>query len=159
MGHRPERPASSGQGVQRSGGFNLFKLVTDGTSGAEPSSNAVTWSARINGTFNLSKHTALQGSYFYRAPTKIEGGEFSSWCANFSVRQKIMGGKATVSLSVPIRSTPLRMEDGDDNIIQLTERKFNARAAHLTFQYNFGQAPESGSRRLSRNSRRAGFPG
>ena len=126
------------------GGFNLFKQVTDGGSQSALSSNAVTWSARINTTINATKNTTLQGSYFYRAPTKIERGEFSAQqMANFSVRQKIMEGKATVSLRVqdPFNTMGMKIRTGDDNITQVTQRKFGVRAAFLTFQYNFGQTP------------------
>ena len=128
------------------GGFNVFKMVTDGGSESALSSNAVTWSARLNATINAAKNTTLQGSYFYRAPTKIERGEFSAQqMADFSVRQKIMEGKATVSLRVqdPFNTMGMKITTGDDNITQLTQRKFGVRAAFLTFQYNFGQQPRS----------------
>ena len=64
--------------------------------------------------------------------------------ANFSVRQKIMEGKATVSLRVqdPFNTMGMRIRTGDDNITQITSRKFGVRAAFLTFQYNFGQTPK-----------------
>ncbi len=125
--------------------FNVFKQVTDGGSESALSSNAVTWSARFNGTLNAGKNTTLNGSYFYRAPTKIERGEFGAQqMANFSVRQKLMEGKATVSLRLqdPFNTMGMRILTGDDNITQLTARKFGVRAAFLTFQYNFGQAPK-----------------
>lgn len=145
-------------------GFNLFRMVTDGTSGAASlSSDAVTWSARVNGTYNLSPRTALQGSYFYRAPMEIEGGRFSSSSnANFSIRQKVMGEKATVSLRVsdPFDTNRFRVEAGDDNVFQLTERRFNSRAVHLTFQYNFGQAPKIRQRPQQQEQPQGpGFPG
>lgn len=127
------------------GGFNVFKQVTDGGSESALSSNAVTWSARINTTINATKNTTLNGSYFYRAPTKIERGEFSAQqMANFSIRQKIMEGKATVSLRVqdPFNTMGMKIKTGDDNIMQVTQRKFGVRAAFLTFQYNFGQTPK-----------------
>lgn len=127
------------------GGFNLFKQVTDGGSTSALTSNAVTWSARINTTINAAKNTTLTGSYFYRAPTKIERGEFSAQqMANFSVRQKIMEGKATVSFRVqdPFNTMGMKIRTGDDNIFQVTQRKFGVRAAFLTFQYNFGQTPK-----------------
>ncbi|HEX2722594.1 MAG TPA: outer membrane beta-barrel family protein, partial [Gemmatimonadaceae bacterium] len=127
------------------GAFNVFKMVTDGGSTSALSSNAVTWSARINGTINAAKNTTLTGSYFYRAPTKIERGEFAAQqMANFSVRQKIMDGKATVSLRVqdPFNTMGMKIRTGDDNITQVTQRKFGVRGAFLTFQYNFGQTPK-----------------
>jgi outer membrane receptor protein involved in Fe transport len=125
--------------------FNVFKQVTDGGSESALSSNAVTWSARLNGTWNAGKNTTFQGMYFYRAPTKIERGEFArQQGANFAVRQKLMEGKATVSLRVqdPFNTAGMRILTGDDNITQLTARKFGVRAAFLTFQYNFGQTPK-----------------
>jgi hypothetical protein len=145
-------------------GFNVFRMVTDGTSGAASlGSDAVTWSARVNGTYNLSPRTAIQGSYFYRAPMKIEGGRFSSSAnANFSIRQKVMGEKASVSLRVsdPFDTNRFRVEAGDDNVFQLTERRFNSRAVHLTFQYNFGQAPKIRPRpQPQEQPATPGFPG
>jgi ferric enterobactin receptor len=127
-------------------GFNVFKMVTDGGSAASAvSSDAVTWSGRLNGTFNLSERTALQAMYFYRAPMDIEGGRFSSMSmANFSLRHRLPGDKTTLSLRVsdPFNTMRFRVEAGDDNLTQLTERRFNARAVHLTVQYNFGKAPK-----------------
>jgi len=126
-------------------GFNLYKLVTEGGGNeASLSSNAVSWSARANGTFNLSPRTAFTAQYFYRGATPIERGRFAAMgVANFSVRQKVMGEKASLTLRVsdPFDGTRFRVQAGDDNVIQLTERTFNSRAVHLTFQYNFGHPP------------------
>lgn len=145
-------------------GFNVFKMVTDGTSGAASlSSDAVTWAARVNGTYNLSERTALQASFNYRAPMNIEGGRFaSSAMGNVSIRQKLMGEKASVSLRVsdPFETSRFRVEAGNDQIFQLTERRFNSRAVHLTFQYNFGQAPKLRQRPQEAPQPQApGFPG
>ncbi|HEX2190169.1 MAG TPA: TonB-dependent receptor [Longimicrobiaceae bacterium] len=127
-------------------GFNVYKMVTEGGSAESAvSSDAVTWSGRVNGTLNVSKQTALQASYFYRAPMAIEGGRFASMAmTNLSVRHRLPGDKATVSLRVsdPFDTMRFRVEAGDDNLTQVTERKFNSRAVHLTFQYNFGKAPK-----------------
>jgi outer membrane receptor protein involved in Fe transport len=58
--------------------FNVFKMVTEGTSGESSlSSDAVAWSTRFNGTVNLSPKTSLQAMYMYRAPMNIERGRFS----------------------------------------------------------------------------------
>jgi ferric enterobactin receptor len=125
--------------------FNVFKLVTEGGGGESSlSSNAVSWSARVNGTLNLSPRTAVSGAYFYRAATPIERGRFEAMgIANFSVRQKVYGEKASLTLRVsdPFNGTLFKVRAGDDNVIQLTERTFNARALHLVFQYNFGRPP------------------
>lgn len=125
--------------------FNIFKMVTDGGSESTLSSNAVTWSSRLNGTLNVSPTLTFQGSYFYRAPTKIERGEFSSTqMAQFSLRQKLMENKAAISLRLvdPFNTMRFKIKTGDDQLIQFTERKFGVRAAFLTFQYNFGQTPK-----------------
>ncbi|MEX2282233.1 MAG: TonB-dependent receptor [Gemmatimonadota bacterium] len=125
------------------GGFNLFKMVTDGGSESTLSSDAVTWMTRINGTYNVTPATMLQGSYFYRAPMNIERGRFHSQSgANFSVRQKLNERAfATLRVNDPFKTNRFRVQVGDDNIIQLTNRSFNSRAVFLSFQYNVGQAP------------------
>jgi len=125
--------------------FNIFKMVTDGGSESSVSSDAVTWMSRVNGTAQVTPTLTFQAMYFYRAPMKIERGEFSSTqMANLSLRQKLDGDKATVSLRVsdPFNTMRFRIRAGDDNVIQLTERRFGARAVFLTFQYAFGQAPK-----------------
>ena len=125
--------------------FNVFKQVTDGGSLSTLSSNAVTWSSRVNGAATLNPDLTLQASYFYRAPTKIERGEFSSTqMAQFSLRQKLLEGKGAVSLRLvdPFNTMRFKIKTGDDKLIQFTERQFGVRAMFLTFQYNFGQTPK-----------------
>jgi len=143
------------------GGFNVFKQVTDGGSQSVLSSNAVLWGGRLNATINAAKNTTLTGSYFYRAPAKIERGQFAAQqMANFSVRQKIMEGKATVSfrLQDPFNTMGMRIKTGDDNITQITSRKFGVRAAFLTFQYNFGQTPKIRVQPQPQDQAAPGFP-
>ena len=134
-----------GQAFNAFAGFNVFKMVTEGTGGeASLSSNAVTWSGRVNATWNVTPRTALTAFYFYRAPMNIERGRFDAFgFANFSLRQKLYGEQASVTIRVsdPFNTQRFRVEAGDDNIIQLTERTFTSRAVHVTFQYNFGQTP------------------
>lgn len=129
------------------GGFNVYKRVTDGTSAESSlSSDAVVWSAKVNGTYNLTGRTALQAMYMYRAPMNIEGGRFAAMSmTNLVVRHKLNGDKTTVTLrlSDPFETMRFRVEAGDDNIFQLTERSFNSRALHLSLQYTFGQAPKA----------------
>jgi outer membrane receptor protein involved in Fe transport len=145
------------------GGFNVFKMVTDGGSTSTLSSNAVTWMGRVNGTFNPTKTLTFTGMYMYRAPSKIERGEFSAMqMANFSVRQKIMQDKASISLRLqdPFNTMGMRIKTGDDNITQITQRKFGVRAAFLTFQYNFGQTPKIRQPQQPQQDQPApGFPG
>ncbi len=125
--------------------FNIFKMVTDGGSTSALSSDAVTWSFRVNGTTNISPTVSLQGMYFYRAPVKVERGEFSSFkMTNITLRKKLDGDKASISVRFadPFNTMGLRVRAGDGTISQLTARKFGVRATFFTFQYNFGQAPK-----------------
>jgi ferric enterobactin receptor len=125
--------------------FNVFKMVTDGTSGESSlGSDGVTWSARFNGTFNATPRTSFTAMYFYRAPMKIEGGEFAAMgFANLSMRQKLYGDRMNLTLRVsdPFNTQRFRVRAGDDNLIQLTERTFTSRAFHVSVQYNFGRPP------------------
>ncbi|HEX2206700.1 MAG TPA: TonB-dependent receptor [Longimicrobium sp.] len=125
--------------------FNVFKMVTEGTSGAASlGTDAVTWSARFNGTYNFSPRTSITGMYFYRAPMNIEGGRFDAFgVANVAVRQKMYNDRVsmTLRLSDPFNTQRFRVRAGDDNIIQFTERTFTSRAVHLSLQYNFGRPP------------------
>jgi ferric enterobactin receptor len=125
--------------------FNVFKMVTEGGSAQSTlSSDAVTWSARFNGTLNVTPRTSLSAAYFYRAPMNIEGGRFDAMSfANVAVRHKVYNDRMTLSLrlSDPFNTQRFRIRAGDDNIIQLTERSFTSRAVHFGVQYNFGRPP------------------
>jgi outer membrane receptor protein involved in Fe transport len=124
--------------------FNVFKMVTDGGSETSLSSDAVTWSTRLNATAKLNPGLTLQGMMFYRAPMEFETGKFSSWkMSSLTLRQSLAGDRASLSLRVvdPFDTMGFRVEAGDENILQITERKFDARSVHLTLQYNFGRAP------------------
>jgi outer membrane receptor protein involved in Fe transport len=127
------------------GAFNVFKMVTDGGSTSLVGSDAIAWGGRINATYNPTKSLTLNGVYNYRAPMQIEGGKFSAQQqAFFSVRQKIMQDKAAISLRIqdPFNTIGMRIKTGDENISQITSRKFGVRAAFLTFSYMFGQTPK-----------------
>ena len=150
-----------GKSFNALGGFNLFKMVTDGGSTSSLSSDAVGWMARVNGTYNLDPATALQASYFYRAPMEIERGRFHAMSMlNLSVRRKIYDDKGTVTLrwSDPFRTNGFRVDAGDDNIIQQTRSQFNTRAVHLTFQYALGQAPRMRQRPQAEEQGQSSFP-
>ena len=124
--------------------FNVFKMVTDGGSTSSLGSNGVTWSSRVNGTTQMTPTLSLQASYFYRAPMKIERGEFAATqMANFSLRKKIDGDNSSITLRVsdPFQTMKFRILAGDDNVTQLTERTFGSRTVFITYQYSYGQAP------------------
>lgn len=125
-------------------------------------SNAVTWSARVNGTSQLTSTFTAQASYFYRAPMKIERGRFAAFQGtNISFRQKVHGDKATVGLRFndPFNTNRMSILAGNDNVMQLTARNFGARSTWLTFQYNYGQAPKVRETRPEPSTEnRSGFP-
>lgn len=127
-------------------GFNVFKMVTDGGSqSAALSSNAVTWSYRLNGTTQVTPTVTLQANYFYRAPMNIAKGRFSSMqMTNITLRKKLDGDHMSVAVRFadPFNTLKFRIVAGDDNLMQTTARQFGVRATYLTFQYNFGQTPK-----------------
>jgi hypothetical protein len=76
---------------------------------------------------------------------KIENGRFEAMHGlNLSLRYKLNEDKAVLGLRLadPFNTQKFRIRAGDDNVIQMTERRFGARAAWLTLQLNYGQAPK-----------------
>lgn len=126
-------------------GFNLFKMVTDGGSQSALSSNTVTWSYRVNATSAVTPTVTLQAFYFYRAPVNIERGRFSAMqMTNITLRKKLDGDNMSVAVRFadPFDTMKFRIKAGDDNLTQITQRKFGVRATWVTFQWNYGQAPK-----------------
>lgn len=141
--------------------FNVYKMVTDGGSTSSLASNAVMWSARVNGTMQFTPATMLQASYFYRGPQVIERGKFwAQQAANLSLRQKF-NDASTVSIRVvdPFNTMKFKIRAGDENVIQLTERSFDSRSVYLTYQYNFGRPPKFSPRKQDApTDSNTGFP-
>lgn len=126
-------------------GFNLFKMVTDGGSQTALSSNAVTWSYRLNATTQVTPTVMLQANYFYRAPMNIAKGRFSAMqMTNITIKKKLDGDNMSVAVRFadPFDTMKFRIQAGDENLTQITTRQFGIRATYLTFQYNFGQTPK-----------------
>jgi outer membrane receptor protein involved in Fe transport len=127
------------------GGLNIFKLVTDGGSQSALSSNAVTWSYRLNATTQINPTVILQAFYFYRAPVKIEKGRFSAMqMTTLTLRKKLDGDNMSVAVRVqdPFNTMRFRIKAGDDNLEQITARRFGVRATYVTFQWNYGKPPK-----------------
>jgi ferric enterobactin receptor len=127
------------------GGFNVFKMVTDGGSQSALSSNAVTWSYRLNATTQVSPTVTLQANYFYRAPVNIEKGRFSAMqMTNITLRKKVDGDNMSVAVRFadPFNTLKFRIQAGDNNLQQITERRFGVRATYVTFQWNYGKPPK-----------------
>ncbi len=77
-------------------GGNVFKLVTEGGSTTSVAgTDAVTWSARVNGTADVTPTFSVQAFHMYRAPMKVEGGRFSKMqFTNITFKKKVDGDKA-----------------------------------------------------------------
>jgi outer membrane receptor protein involved in Fe transport len=126
-------------------GFNIFKMVTDGGSQSVLSSNAVAWSYRINATTQLNPTVILQANYWYRAPMTIEKGRFSGMqMTNITLRKKLDGDNMSVAVRFqdPFDTMKFRIKAGDDNLEQITARRFGVKATYFTFQWNYGKPPK-----------------
>ncbi|HEU4885969.1 MAG TPA: TonB-dependent receptor, partial [Longimicrobium sp.] len=125
--------------------FSAFRQVTAaGNVGDNFSSDGIGWSARVSGNVQLTPRLDLQGFVMYRAPMDVEQGRMGSFVmSTLALRQKVMGEKGSLSLRVvdPLNRMGFSMETVDPLYFQLNERRFGARAAYLTFSYNFGQTP------------------
>ena len=145
------------------GALNVFRMVTDGGSSSVVGSDAIAWSTRFNASTELTKSFMVQAMWFYRAPMKIERGEFSSvQSVNLVLRQKLRGDKAiaTLRFSDPFNTQRFRITTGDDNIIQFTERQFGVRAIFLNLQLTYGQTPRVRQpRQDEQQAGSTGFPG
>ena len=63
--------------------------------------------------------------------------------ANFALRTKLNGDKATMTLRVndPFGTQRFAVRAGDERVLQITERNFGARMYWLAFQYSYGRPP------------------
>jgi ferric enterobactin receptor len=124
--------------------FSLFKQVTDGGSTSAVSSDAIGWMGRINVMSEITKTLTIQAAYNYRAPLKIERGEYGAQqVANFAMRKRVQGDKGAILLRVvdPFELQKFRIETGDGKVTQLTQRNPQSRAVFLGYQYTFGRPP------------------
>lgn len=124
--------------------FTLFKPVTDGGSTSAVGSDALGWMGRINVTSELTKTVTIQAAYNYRAPMKIERGEFGAQqVANLALRKRIQGDRGALMLRVadPFEMIKFRIRTGDGTVVQLTERNPESRTVFVSYQYNFGRPP------------------
>jgi hypothetical protein len=124
--------------------FSLFKQVTDGGSTSAVSSDAIGWMGRINVTSELTKTLTVQAAYNYKAPLKIERGEYGAQqVANIALRKKIQGDQGAVLFRVadPFEMVRFKISTGDGKVRQLTQRNPESRMVFLGYQYNFGRPP------------------
>ncbi|HEX5726579.1 MAG TPA: TonB-dependent receptor, partial [Longimicrobiaceae bacterium] len=127
------------------GGMSAYRVVTDGSNLDEGlGSDALAWTVRASLTYKLTPATEVTWFQFYRAPMDVEQGRISAFSmANFALRQKFWGDKASLAVRVsdPFDQMGFRFRTADLLHAQQSERRWGARAAYLTFSYNFGQAP------------------
>jgi outer membrane receptor protein involved in Fe transport len=124
--------------------FSLFKQVTDGGSTSAVSSDAIGWMGRINVTSELTKTLMVQAAYNYKAPLKIERGEYGAQqVANIAVRKKIQGDQGALLFRVadPFELVRFKIVTGDGKVRQLTQRNPESRMVFFGYQYNFGRPP------------------
>lgn len=135
-----------GQKLNGFASFNLYKVVTNGSNlDTDLGNSAISWSTRLNATWQVRPGLDIQASYFYRAPTDVAQGRISAFSrADLSVRQKFMGDKASLTLRVsdPFDQMGFKFIVDDNTFYQLGERKWQSRNAYLTFTYNFGRQPQ-----------------
>jgi ferric enterobactin receptor len=137
------------------GGFSIFKMHVDATNvAAGLGTNTLTWSARGNTTWKVDPKTDVQVFGMYRAPMRAVTGRFGAFSmTNLSIRRKLDGDKSSLSLrlSDPFDMMGFRMTSDRDPFLQVTHNKWGARAAFLTFNYNFGHAPRIRAPRPDQN--------
>jgi ferric enterobactin receptor len=134
-----------GTKLQAFGGFSAFKMVVDANNvGTGLATNTLTWSARGNATWKVDPRTDVQVFAMYRAPMRAVTGRFGAFSmSNLSIRRKLDADHSTLSLrlSDPFDQMGFRLTTSSDTFWQETRNKFGARAAYVTFNYNFGHAP------------------
>lgn len=125
------------------GSVEAFRVNTVGnTEQSSLSNNAFGWSTRINATYKITPTLDVQGSWFYRAPMKIEQGHMGSFSrTDFAIRQQILNKKASVSLRVsdPFNTMGFNISRVTPNFSYQNTRKFQSRFVTLSLTYNFGR--------------------
>jgi len=75
----------------------------------------------------------------------IEKGRFSAMqMTNITFRKKLDGDNMSVAVRFqdPFDTMKFRIQAGDDNLQQITARRFGVRATYVTFQWNYGKPPK-----------------
>ncbi len=124
--------------------FNIFRLVTDGGSLSSLGSTAVAWSARVNGTVNVTPQTSIQINYFYRAPFNIERGRFGTVQGTQVIfRQKVLRDRGSLIVRGQdiFNTNRFIVSTGTERLQQYTERLPGLRGVFVGFQYATGQTP------------------
>jgi outer membrane cobalamin receptor len=126
------------------GGFNVFRVVTDGSNlETDVSNDAVSWSTRASATWRASDELDLQGFVMYRAPMAVEMGRISGMTmTNLSSRYKVSDRtNLTLRVQDPFNLMGFHFITSDERHFQESRRSFGARGVYLSLSYNFGQQP------------------
>ncbi|HYE59044.1 MAG TPA: outer membrane beta-barrel family protein, partial [Rhodothermales bacterium] len=126
---------------------NASRIVTDGGN-VEANLTNRTFMAMLQGnaTYTVRPGTDLQLTAMYRSPVKFEQFRSSGMLmTNLALQQKLLRDKATLGLRVAdplgIVRNHYRGQIEALDVVQEGDRRFQSRAAFLTFTYNFGKPP------------------
>jgi hypothetical protein len=125
------------------GGGSAYRYSSDAANlPGDLSTRAAVWSARLNGTWKLSRVTDLQAFANYRGPYATEGGSQTAFVfMNLALRRKLWGDQGSVTLRVtdPFNLMSFGYRTTDANVTELTERHFGVRGLYIAITRNFGQ--------------------
>jgi outer membrane receptor protein involved in Fe transport len=95
--------------------FNVYNYHMFGTPVPAVANNTNTWNIRVNPTFHVSKHTTIQASYAYNAPTiTAQGTRSGFYFSTLGIRQSVFKQKGSLTLQI-------RDLVGQTNFINTTE--------------------------------------
>lgn len=125
-------------------GGNAYRYRSDAANLAgNLSTNAWVWSARVSGTWNVTKSLDAQLFTNYRSPYRTEGAKQRPMVfMNIALRQKLWGDKGSLTLRVmdPFNLMTFGSTTINPRVVQSTVRHFGMRGVYLTFSRNWGQA-------------------
>lgn len=129
------------------GGGSMSRYASDARNLTITSTNlsteAISWSARANGTWKFNNKWDAQLFSNYRAPTKTEGGSsLASVNMSFGSRYKVWGdqGNVSVRFNDPFGLSKFGYRTSNGQILEYSRRYFQARALFVSITRNFGQA-------------------
>ncbi len=81
--------------------FNVYNYHMFGTPIPTVANNINTWNIRVNPTFRVSRHTTVQASYAYNAPTiTAQGSRSAYYFSTVGIKQSLFKQKGSLTLQV-----------------------------------------------------------
>lgn len=140
---------------------SVYQNIQDGTNvNPEYSVNAISGNVNMNMNFNFKFGMRIALYAWYSVPTLVAQGWTGGYTWNsFSISQKVLKNKGTVTLSIqnPILGGRYGFETEDVNFYQSGLREWEAPVFELRFSYRFGKVSVRNSR--SKNASRLGSSG